>query len=418
VDSQIGIWTEVDEEGRLVIPAELVERYGLGPGAPVWIEKGKNDVRLHRPVTDLKKIYIEPTNQCNIACRMCMRNSWDEPSGWMSSETFDVILENLENISPMPIVSFGGLGEPLAHPDFIDMVVRVKKLGGRVEMITNGTLLDERRSRQLVDGGLDMVWVSIDGASPESYADVRLGAALPEVLANLDRLRELRESWTYFPTPEIGITFVAMKRNIADLPEVIKMGRRVGAKHFMVSHVLPYTAEMQAERLYARMLRNITYMPSLWVPQLNLPKMNLNENTQDVFIQLLNSSCNVTFAGNNLGGSNDVCTFIQSGSMAIGWDGSASPCLPLLHNHISYLHGKPRRSRRHIIGNIKEQSMIALWQDPDYVAYRKRVQSFAFAPCTSCGGCDLSEANEEDCFGITFPACGGCLWAQGVIQCP
>jgi len=412
------MWTEVDEEGRLVIPAELVERYGLGPGAPVWIEKGKNDVRLHRPVTDLKKIYIEPTNQCNIACRMCMRNSWDEPSGWMSSETFDAILENLENISPMPIVSFGGLGEPLAHPDFIDMVVRVKKLGGRVEMITNGTLLDERRSRQLVDGGLDMVWVSIDGASPESYADVRLGAALPEVLANLDRLRELRESWTYFPTPEIGITFVAMKRNIADLPEVIKMGRRVGAKHFMVSHVLPYTAEMQAERLYARMLRNITYMPSLWVPQLNLPKMNLNEDTQDVFIQLLNSSCNVSFAGNNLGGSNDVCTFIQSGSMAIGWDGSASPCLPLLHNHISYLHGKPRRSRRHIIGNIKEHALPALWEDPDYVAYRKRVQSFAFAPCTPCGGCDLSEANEEDCFGITFPACGGCLWAQGVIQCP
>ncbi len=418
MDSQIGIWTEVDEEGRLVIPAELVERYGLGPGAPVWIEKGTNDVRLHRPVTDLKKIYIEPTNQCNIACRMCMRNSWDEPSGWMSSETFDAILENLENISPMPIVSFGGLGEPLAHPDFIDMVVRVKKLGGRVEMITNGTLLDERRSRQLVDGGLDMVWVSIDGASPESYADVRLGAALPEVLANLDRLRELRESWTYFPTPEIGITFVAMKRNIADLPEVIKMGRRVGAKHFMVSHVLPYTAEMQAERLYARMLRNITYMPSLWVPQLNLPKMNLNENTQDVFIQLLNSSCNVTFAGNNLGGSNDVCTFIQSGSIAIGWDGSASPCLPLLHNHISYLHGKPRRSRRHIIGNIKELALPALWEDPDYVAYRKRVQSFAFAPCTPCGGCDLSESNEEDCFGITFPACGGCLWAQGVIQCP
>ena len=418
MDSQIGIWTEVDDEGRLVIPAELVERYGLGPGAPVWIEKGNNDVRLHRPVTDLKKIYIEATNQCNIACRMCMRNSWDEPSGWMSSETFDAILENLENISPVPIVSFGGLGEPLAHPDFIDMVVRVKKLGGRVEMITNGTLLDERRSRQLVDGGLDMVWVSIDGASPESYADVRLGAALPEVLANLDRLRELRESWTYFPKPEIGITFVAMKRNIADLPEVIKMGRRVGAKHFMVSHVLPYTAEIQAERLYARMLRNITYMPSLWVPQLNLPKMNLNETTQDVFIQLLNSSCNVTFAGNNLGGSNDVCTFIQSGSMAIGWDGSASPCLPLLHNHISYLHGKPRQSHRHIIGNIKVHALPALWEDPDYVAYRKRVQSFAFAPCTPCGGCDLSEANEEDCFGITFPACGGCLWAQGVIQCP
>jgi hypothetical protein len=30
----------------------------------------------------------------------------------------------------------------------------------------------------------------------------------------------------------------------------------------------------------------------------------------------------------------------------------------------------------------------------------------------------LLESNEEDCYGNTFPVCGGCLWAQGVIQCP
>jgi hypothetical protein len=30
----------------------------------------------------------------------------------------------------------------------------------------------------------------------------------------------------------------------------------------------------------------------------------------------------------------------------------------------------------------------------------------------------LAEANLEDCLGNTAPACGGCLWAQGVIQCP
>jgi hypothetical protein len=33
-------------------------------------------------------------------------------------------------------------------------------------------------------------------------------------------------------------------------------------------------------------------------------------------------------------------------------------------------------------------------------------------------GCNLSETNEEACFGNPFPTCGGCLWAQGVIQCP
>ena len=59
-----------------------------------------------------------------------------------------------------------------------------------------------------------------------------------------------------------------------------------------------------------------------------------------------------------------------------------------------------------------------LWLDPDYLHYRERVHSFAFAPCTACGGCELLETNEEDCLGNTFPSCGCCLWAQGLIQCP
>ena len=70
------------------------------------------------------------------------------------------------------------------------------------------------------------------------------------------------------------------------------------------------------------------------------------------------------------------------------------------------------------MGNLKERGLQDIWLDPAYVSYRQRVQSFAFPPCTFCGGCDMSEANEEDCFGNVFPACGGCLWAQGVVQCP
>lgn len=35
-----------------------------------------------------------------------------------------------------------------------------------------------------------------------------------------------------------------------------------------------------------------------------------------------------------------------------------------------------------------------------------------------CGGCDLRESNEEDCFGDESPRCGECLWAAGLVQCP
>ena len=75
-------------------------------------------------------------------------------------------------------------------------------------------------------------------------------------------------------------------------------------------------------------------------------------------------------------------------------------------------------NHRHAVGNVQERNLRDLWLDPAYVAYRQRIQDFAFAPCTFCGGCELAEANLEDCLGNETPVCGGCLWAQGVIQCP
>lgn len=411
------MWAEVDEQGRLLLPPEVAARYGLVPGARVRLDSDQNTIRLHRPVTQLTKIYIEPTTLCNLDCRTCIRNVWDEPMGRMAESVFTRILEGINQISPRPTVFIGGLGEPLFHPQTIAMVEQLKRSGARVELITNGTLLTEKRSRQLVAAGLDVLWVSIDGATPESYSDVRLGAALPKVLKNLDRFRVIRHGG-HRAQPEIGIAFVAMKRNIADLPKVLQIARNVGAVHFKVSNVLPYTDEMRDEILYRGVIRDIAYLPSIWLPDLSLPKMEINEDTQEAFFKALHSGFNVSFAGNNFGANNDVCTFIESGSLSVGWDGRVSPCLPLLHSHVHHVNGRKRFSTRHVIGSVMERDLLELWLDPDYVSYRERVHSFAFAPCTYCGGCEMLEANQEDCLGNEFPVCGGCLWAQGVIQCP
>ncbi|MBK8904297.1 MAG: radical SAM protein [Anaerolineaceae bacterium] len=417
MNSKPTLWGEVDEQGRLIFPAELVAEFGLEAGATFRLKATENRIQMHRPVTHLKKVYIEPTDLCNIACRTCIRNGWDESLGRMSEETFARILDGVQQMSPIPTIFFGGLGEPLFHKHTVEWIARAKAIGARVELITNGTMLTEKRSRQIIEAGLDTIWVSIDGATPESYADVRLGAELPKVIANLARFRRLRRP-DHRPTPEIGVAFVAMARNIDDLPEVLRIGRSVGAQYFSVSNVLPYTEYMQPEMLYTRTLRDITYMSSPWQAKLSLPRMDINEITQNAFMQALQSGYNVNFAGNSLGGATDVCNFIEGGTMSIGWDGGVSPCWPLMHTHTSYLHGKPRQSRRHVVGNVNEQSVLNIWMDEEYLTYRQKIQSFAFAPCTFCGGCDLSEANDEDCFGNEFPACGGCLWAQGVIQCP
>jgi MoaA/NifB/PqqE/SkfB family radical SAM enzyme len=411
------LWAQLDAEGRLALPSDLITYFGLEPGVQVRIDKRTSGLHLRQPVTYLGKVYIEPTNACNLDCRTCIRNVWDEPLGRMTGSTFERVVQGLHEFSPVPAVFFGGYGEPLAHPNIVEMIAQVKSLGVRAELITNGTLLTEYLSRQLIKAGVDVLWVSLDGATPETYADVRLGAALPEVIDNIAHFRDARP-FANLPRPEIGIAFVAMKRNIADLPAVLRLGGRLGASRFMVSHVLPHTLEMCDEILYSRSLSDILYLPSPCAPLISLPKIGWDETTREPLYRVMRSSNNLTLAGANLTHADNRCPFIESSVTAIGWDGSLSPCLPLLHSYTSYLNKRERLSRRYVVGNVNERKLHELWNEPAYLAFRKRVQKFDFAPCTFCGDCNLAEINEEDCFGNTFPTCGGCLWAQGVVQCP
>ena len=134
-------WATINEQGQLVIPKEFVEQYGLLPGSQVRLEKAPNHLRLHRPVTQLTKVYIEPTDLCNLKCSMCIRNNWDEPLGRMSEITFERILANLAEMDPKPTVFFGGLGEPLFHPKTIEWITAVKAQGAPVELMNNGVKL-------------------------------------------------------------------------------------------------------------------------------------------------------------------------------------------------------------------------------------------------------------------------------------
>ena len=54
----------------------------------------------------------------------------------------------------------------------------------------------------------------------------------------------------------------------------------------------------------------------------------------------------------------------------------------------------------------------------EYKSFRRKFEEFDFASCLYCGHCELFSENQEDCIGNTHPACGGCLWAEGVLSCP
>ena len=407
----------IDDKGRLILPEEVLRRHGLKPGAKLPISENGHSILLRRPVSHFAKVYIEPTNRCNLTCRTCIRNTWDEPLGRMDDTTFERIIDGLRAFAQPLTIVFGGFGEPLLHPSIASMVAEAKGIGSHVELITNGMLLSKNLSVQLAEAGLDVLWVSLDGSTEEGYGGIRPGAVLDEVVSNVMHFRTV--SWSSTQRfPHIGIVFVAMKSTIAELPEVMRLGRKLLADRFLITNVLPYTEELCAEMLYNSVLVNVTNVPSPWLPQLTMSRIDATEITREPLYRIAREWQGMHDSKLIASNPNNYCPFIESGATALCWDGSVSPCLPLLHSHTSFLNERRRCSKRYVVGNINEHTMSELWHRPDYVAFRERVQSFQFSPCTFCGGCDLSEANEEDCSGNTFPTCGGCLWAQGIIQCP
>jgi len=405
---------EADPSGNITIPENLASAMGISPGDRVkFIEEG-NAITLRLPMR-LSKLYIEPTNLCNLNCRTCIRHVWNEPSGMMSEETFEAIIKGLHSFPSLPdSVFFGGFGEPLFHPKIVDMIFRIKSLGMSAELITNGTLLKEEMIKSLIDAGLDTLWVSLDGSTPESFSDIRMGAELPSILENLTLLNRLNGGRRGFKQHmEIGVVFVAMKRNISELPAVIEIATDIGATRMLVTNVLPYTQEMVNESLYYGSINRNNF-------NLDLPLMDMDEALLE---SIRKSAYKITMTIPFVNAENlrNSCPFIEAGAGAIGWDGNLSPCLPLLHSHdcyLGFLTYDGRHSRKWEIGNVLDKNLFDLWHTPENKAFRERVLDYDFSPCITCGGCDLSQSNEEDCIGNQFPTCGACLWGQGIIRCP
>lgn len=367
----------------------------------------------------LTKLYVEITTACNLDCRMCVRHAWNELHGTMSRETFARLIEQVSALPEIPTIHFGGFGEPLMHPDFLSFVKMAKAAGARVEVTTNGTLLNRIIASTLIDLELDRLIVSVDGATAEHYDDIRVGSSYDGVVANLKELWRLKmRRFGRTAKPEVALAFVAMRSNIEDLPRLAQLATRVGAADVMVSNVIPHDPALEGEILYERSLQACVYRESSYVPMIDMPKMDVNEVTAGPINQVHNTRASLSWLGDSFSGRNDYCEFVQRGYAAVRWDGALSPCLSLLHDHPEYIRGRRRDIRHHTFGSVQRTPLAELWAQPGYRTFRDHVRDFPFSPCTTCGGCERFAANEIDCSGNGFPTCGGCLWAQGFVQCP
>ncbi len=120
-----------------------------------------SDIPEHGPVC----LYLETTNRCNLLCTTCPRTYEElEPPADMSWQLFTSIVDQVPNLQRAVL---HGIGEPMLVKNLPRMVRYLKDRGTYVLFNTNGTVLNEKNGRALIEADLDELRVSFDAANAE-----------------------------------------------------------------------------------------------------------------------------------------------------------------------------------------------------------------------------------------------------------
>jgi MoaA/NifB/PqqE/SkfB family radical SAM enzyme len=183
-------------------------------------------------------LQLEPVGQCNLRCQMCPIQFRKDgppygPPAFMSMETFRALIDGFPSAAELHLQ---GLGEPLLHPHFFEMVAYAVKHGRRVSTNTNGTLLTAANARRCLTSGLERLFVSMDGATAETYERIRAGSNHALVWKHIRSFMDVKRS-AGADTPHLRIVMVVMRQNLEELPGLVRQAHEVGAEGLSAQHL-------------------------------------------------------------------------------------------------------------------------------------------------------------------------------------
>jgi MoaA/NifB/PqqE/SkfB family radical SAM enzyme len=144
-------------------------------------------------------LIIAVTNVCDMACIHCAHPVMKKAAGYKA--TFmdpaihsRIVQETRRFKDQLWVFRYAADGESILHPKFLDMVEETKNAGiGPVDLTTNAMALSEEMMKRLLRAPIDVIDVSLDAYSRETYEKIRKRGKFDRVTANLKRLIELRD---------------------------------------------------------------------------------------------------------------------------------------------------------------------------------------------------------------------------------
>jgi len=262
-------------------------------------------------------IWVEPTNRCNLKCAICSRNTNSRVMGNMKIELFKDIVDQLRVLNPL-VITMHLSGEPLLHPSLPEMIEIATKNGIGTTLSTNGMLLTEDLSKALIDAGLLSLRIDFS-PNKEKFEFARKGSDWKKIYQNINSLLKLKKNEELqFPVIKIqNIRFSEgeepEKKEMSALKALFKDNPADEYFHFQThSWGGEFATNLKKNSLYKLSVRQNKYKP---------------------------------------------CSHLWN-SFVITYEGKVVPCCRDLNNEL-------------ILGDVKDNKIIDIWQSPEYVELRK-----------------------------------------------
>ena len=167
-----------------------------------------------------KQIELEVTTACNLKCSFCEHTYWKEKARHLSYEQF---LHIMEMFPDLRWIGLTGIGSGFLNPRYMDMIRFLKEeRKSYVEFFDHFHRLSRGQLEELVDLGVDKIWVSLENARAETYNEARKGSDFDTVLRNLNQLIDIKLD-RRSPLPELWFHFIVMRENVDEMVEYVDM---------------------------------------------------------------------------------------------------------------------------------------------------------------------------------------------------
>jgi MoaA/NifB/PqqE/SkfB family radical SAM enzyme len=117
------------------------------------------------------------TDRCNLDCAYC--TEYDNSRPHPSLDDLKKWIRKIRELGTMRIALVGG--EPLVHPNIVELVRYCRELGFATSLTTNGFLLTRELVAQLEDAGLQVMQISVDRMTPSQITKKSFKTVLPKL---------------------------------------------------------------------------------------------------------------------------------------------------------------------------------------------------------------------------------------------